>query len=585
MKYTSEKAAQVVISLLKQHGIRRVVASPGSTNMALVASLQSDSFFEMFSCVDERSAAYIACGLAAETGEPIAISCTGATASRNYPPGLTEAFYRKLPILAITSTQPVCRVGHHIAQVIDRSVLAKDIAKLSVNLPIVKDDEDLWECEIKVNTAILELFRNGGGPVHINLPTTYEHNFTIEKIRPSRIINRVTHLSSMPSITAGTVGIIVGSHKPFSQELVEKIDRFCEKHNGAVFCDHTSSYTGTFRVEFAIVGGQKLFDRAAFTPDLLVHIGEVTGDYYGQKISGKEVWRISEDGEIRDTYKRLRYVFEMTENEFFEFYIGDVKEHRRSFFRKCSDKVTSLRSSLPEIPFSNIWIASQISTKLPEPAVLHFGILNSLRAWNFFPIPESVKSFCNVGGFGIDGALSTLIGASFANPTKLYFGIVGDLAFFYDMNALGNRHIGKNLRLLVVNNGKGTEFRQYGKVSDDFGDSFDLLVSAAGHFGNRSPTLVKHYAEDLGFKYLTASNKSQFMEVYEQFTDSEIGDRPILFESFTRSEDESKALEIILNLENDMSIKLMSSARSISTSTAKKVLGDKFYSSVKSRLR
>lgn len=113
--YTSERSIQILISLLKQYGIKKVVASPGATNITLVASLQQDDWFEMYSSVDERSAAYIACGMAAESGEPVVLTCTGATASRNYIPGLTEAYYRKLPVLAVTSTQDITRIGHMIA--------------------------------------------------------------------------------------------------------------------------------------------------------------------------------------------------------------------------------------------------------------------------------------------------------------------------------------------------------------------------------------------------------------------------------------------------------------------------------------
>lgn len=104
-KYTNERNVQIVIALLKAHGIHRVIASPGTTNMTFVVSIENDPWFHVWSSVDERSAAYLACGMAAETGEPVVISCTGATASRNYMPGLTEAYYRKLPILAITSTR------------------------------------------------------------------------------------------------------------------------------------------------------------------------------------------------------------------------------------------------------------------------------------------------------------------------------------------------------------------------------------------------------------------------------------------------------------------------------------------------
>lgn len=161
--YTDEKQAQIVIALLKAHDIRNVIASPGTTNMAFVGSVQKDPFFSVYSAVDERSAAYMACGLAEETGRPVVLSCTGATASRNYMAGLTEAFYRKLPVLALTSMQGEARGGHLIAQVIDRSSMPVDVLKLSVDLPIVRDPEQIWECEMKVNRAILELTRHGGG--------------------------------------------------------------------------------------------------------------------------------------------------------------------------------------------------------------------------------------------------------------------------------------------------------------------------------------------------------------------------------------------------------------------------------------
>ena len=100
--YSDNSNAQLVVALLKEYGIKKVIASPGTTNLTIVGSMQYDSWFTMYSAVDERSAAYMACGMAAESNEPVVIVCTGATASRNYLPGLTEAYYRKLPIVVIT---------------------------------------------------------------------------------------------------------------------------------------------------------------------------------------------------------------------------------------------------------------------------------------------------------------------------------------------------------------------------------------------------------------------------------------------------------------------------------------------------
>ena len=99
----------------------------------------------------------MACGLAAETLEPVVLSCTGATASRNYFSALTEAYYRGLPILAVTSTQEKSKIGNLIPQVIDRSVQPHDILKFSVHLQTVKDEDDEWDVTLNANKAILEL--------------------------------------------------------------------------------------------------------------------------------------------------------------------------------------------------------------------------------------------------------------------------------------------------------------------------------------------------------------------------------------------------------------------------------------------
>lgn len=570
--YTDEKNALIIIALLKANGIRKVIASPGTTNMALTASMQHDPYFQVYSSVDERSAAYLACGLAHESGEPVVISCTGATASRNYMPGLTEAYYRKLPVLAITSMQLLSKVGHLVPQTLDRSVKPNDTHRLSIELPIVKDDDDWWECEVKVNQAILELKRGGGGPVHINLPTRYSRSYDTKTLPTCRVMNRFSTTDQLPELK-GRVAVFIGAHRPFSAQETEALDRFCSSNNAVVFCDHTSCYKGKYRLLYSLAASQDQMNLASDKPDVTIHIGEVTGDYAGMGMVGKEVWRVSEDGEIRDTFRKLRYVFEMDEKTFFEHYTDSSKAPSDQYLKHCQARLKEVQQEIPEIPFSNIWVAQQTAHKIPEGSVVHFGILNSLRSWNFFELPKSVTSMSNVGGFGIDGGLSSLLGASLANPNKLYFGIIGDLAFFYDMNALGNRHVGNNLRIMVINNGKGTEFRQYNHVAAHFGDQADEFISASGHYGNKSPTLIKHYAQDLGFKYLSASSKEDYESAYREFLAKDASGRSVVFEVFTDSEEESRALEMIRNIRKD--------PKKAAKVAARRILGDRTLNAVK----
>lgn len=548
---TDEKQAQIVIALLKAHGIRYVIASPGTTNMAFVGTVQADPFFTVYSAVDERSGAYMACGLAAETGEAVVLSCTGATASRNYLPGLTEAFYRKLPVVALTSMQGEARAGHLIAQVIDRSALPADVVKLSVDLPVVRDPEQIWECEMKVNRALLELTRHGGGPVHINLPTTYSRNFTVKELPSYRKIDRWVQGDDLPELK-GRVAVFVGAHKTWSAAETAAIERFCEVHDAAVFCDHSSGYYGKYRVQTALLGGQEGADHSAIRPDVMIHVGEVSGDYETHRLPRKSVWRVSPDGEIRDTFRRLRHVFEMPERQFFEAYSKDPTG-ATGYYETCKNLLAQKQALVPDLPFSNLWIASQFAAHVPQGSVVHFAILNSLRAWNYFEMPEGVRTASNTGGFGIDGCMSSLVGAALTDPDRPYFLVTGDLAFFYDMNVLGNRHLGKNVRILLVNNGKGTEFTQHNHAGSHFGAEANRFIAADGHFGQMSPDLVKGFAEALGLEYILFRGKQEGADVAARLLSPAPRERPLLVEAFVDAQEESNALRMIKNLDPKLS--------------------------------
>lgn len=572
--YSNDKTTQILVGLLKAHNIHRIIASPGTTNMCFVGSVQNDPWFQVYSVVDERSAAYMACGMSTESGEPVVITCTEATASRNYFPGLTEAFYRKLPILVITGFHNLDSIGHLQSQCIDRSLQPADTVRLSVNTRVSKNEQDEWYNTVNINKAILALSHNGGGPAHINLQFPKNRCFDCKELPKVRKISRIMIDGNFPEMPRGRIAISVGSHKPWSSDLTEAVNSFCESNNAVVFCDHTSGYKGKYRVDYSIVSGQRNYKSFIEKADLLIHIGEVSGDVYTQEKlkASKMTWRVSEDGEVRDFFRNLSYVFQMSEVSFFRKY--NAEKITNTYLNECKSEIEKVRNSIPDLPFSNMWIAQTLATFLPNNSTFHMGIFNSLRSWNMTEVDTTILSECNVGGFGIDGALSTIVGAALANPNRLFFCMCGDLAFFYDMNVLGNRHMVKNLRILLVNNAKGTEFRNYGHPAYQLGEEADPFMAAAGHFGNKSTTLVKSYVESLGFKYLFANDKESFVNMVSSFVDTSV-EGPVLLEVFTNSRDESKAVELLRNSINDNSIK----------SVIKKIVGEEQITKVKKIIR
>ena len=544
--YTDDKGTLVLMALLKEYGIKKVVASPGTGNMALVVSMQHDPYFEMYSCVDERSAAYMACGIAAESGEPIVVTCTEATASRNYLPGLTEAFYRKLPILAIMTGRGENRTGSYEPQSIDNAVLPNDVAKYRVNIPVCRNHKDERIVTTKLNEAINNLYTGGGGPVCVVMESYDSLGFLVKELPKVRVIKTYKKKEELPPLPQGNIAILVGAHQKWNAKTVKAVELFCEKNNAVVLCDLTSNYTGKYRVNYSIVATQEGCSKLLPDIALLIYIGTVCGDYYTSEAMccAKEWWMVNEDGIYHDRFYKLTAMISMEEVDFFENYsIGEYKE--TSLYEELKKQCSTMIDAIPDLPFSNLWIAQTAYKHIPENSVIHAAINNSFRSWNYFPLPSSVTGSCNVGGFGIDGGLSTLVGASLVHPDRLYFGIIGDLAFFYDMNALGNRHIRNNLRLLLVNNGKGQEFRNYQHPASLLDDDCDKYVAAGGHYGKQSPTLVKYYAESMGFRYLTASSKKEFLKLYKDFFNDKHADKPMVFEVFTDNVHENEALHTI----------------------------------------
>ena len=405
---------------------------------------------------------------------------------------------------------------------------------------------------LNVNDILLECRRNGGGPVHINMVTTSNNEFADGEISKQKIINRYKIGDIFPKINnkGKKVAIFIGNHLKFTDILIKEIEQFCEKYNAVVLCDHTSNYNGKYKILGNLVCNQNGNKSDVKNIDLLIDIGNISGSY--MCFNANEVWRVNPDGEIRDTYKKIKNVFAMEEEQFFRAYNKLSNNVNTEYYENFINEDNKLRSKMEKIdlPFSNIWIAKNTINKLQDDAIVHLAILNTLRSWNYFKTDKNIKFYSNTGGFGIDGIMSTAIGTSLCSDKPVYC-FIGDLAFFYDLNSIGNKNVKSNLRILLINNGCGTEFHNYNHRAVAVSNSNDLSLeyfAADGHFGNKSTQLVKHYAEDLGFEYISASNKDEFIKNIDSFT-KEKNDKPIIFEVFTNPEDESNALKLINNIE------------------------------------
>ena len=530
----------IVVALLKNHNIRYIVTSPGGTNIALVSALQNDSFFKCFSVVDERSAVYFAIGLHLQTGESIAMSCTSAQATRNYIPGLTEAYYKQIPILAITMSKLPRFTYQSYMQAPNQISLPVDCVKKSYTLPIVQDTSDYLEsCRVS-NEAVLELTHNGKGPVQLNIPW---QDFEISPVdrHIQKTIKRYTSFNEQDKLKGKKIMIVAGEHRPYDKETLEAINAFCRTHDCMIYTNHLSN----LHTEYAINGNLFLSTNPLdselknLLPDILISIGGQTGDYPFYLTFSKtqylfEHWSINESGNVVDTYDKLTAIYQMDIKDFFLSAVSSSSSHMflDSWREKTSEYVYTL-----DLPLSNTYVAAALHNKLPKNSTVNFAILNSLRNWSLFPIDASIKCFANVAAFGIDGCTSMLIGESVLSD-ELHFLITGDLAFFYDLNSLGIRHIKNNVRILIINNNGGVEFKMAGNV--DQNKKTDLFIAAANHFKN-----AKGWAETCGFAYISAFSHDEFNVHYTAFLKE--SSQPVVFEIFTKDIDEAAAYRKLID--------------------------------------
>lgn len=535
------KTVQYVVAMLKAYGIKHIIASPGCQNAMFNLIVQEDSFFNCISVTDERSAAYMATGIAEQTGEPVVITCTGASASRNWIPALTEAYYRNLPIIAMPFYNRASNEFNMAAQFIDRKVTQNDVKSLQIKLDECHDSTDRNKILTYLNAGLFQAKYNNK-PVIIECPSILDFN-DVESYRklPTDIWYTVgvndTKTININELQNKKIAIYIGSHRKFIKKEEKAISDFAVSLNIPVFCDHTSQYHGKNKVLAA-----KAVICQIQKPDLILDIGDLTGDYFAKCLfDNAEIWRVTPNKMFKARYDYpVTKTILMEESEFFEKMNHDGLTIN-NYYNKVKDKIDNFK--IDNLPLCNYLIVKSLSEHIPNGSILHHGVSNTKRGMNFYDFDESININCNVGACGIDGAVSALVGQSIAQPDKKCFGIMGDLTFFYDMNVLQNRAINNNLRILLINNNSGVEFSLNG-LFNNLRQEVGQLVASAGH-----NTKAEGWAKDCGFEYIATNSKEDFLQKINDFCNRNYS-KPVIFEVFTDNNEEIHALDTIFEYWN-----------------------------------
>lgn len=506
--------------IMAMRGIKYLIVSPGSRNAPIVSVFCKHPAFKCLTIVDERSAAFFALGMAQQLGQTVAIACTSGSAALNYAPAVAEAYYQKVPLLVLTADRPIEWIDQGDGQTIRQQNVFANYIKKSLQLPqSVQNEDDLFYNDRLISEALNACQYPLPGPVHINIPfteplygfdqqlQTKPKDFSILAAQSLIADNEIGQLSSVWNRFKKKM-ILVGQ-MAVSQALEKLLITLSSFPDVVVLTETTSNVNHPDFIAWidrslqAVPKGDP-----EYAPDLLITIGgTIVSKQVKSFLRGTQVqahWHIDPEEWQMDTYQKLSLTIPLKADTFFDQLIPNIQPTESTFSHVWKQLTLKAEKNhhrfLQNCPYCDLKIFETIVKTLPPGYDIQLGNSTPVRYSQLFAYPSGFRFDSNRGTSGIDGSISTAAGAAYATgrPTLM---ITGDLGFFYDSNALWNKYLPANLKVIMINNGGGGIFR--------FIPGPDKTGLMEDFFEAQHQTSAEHIAKAFGVDYYVANNADE----------------------------------------------------------------------------
>jgi 2-succinyl-5-enolpyruvyl-6-hydroxy-3-cyclohexene-1-carboxylate synthase len=533
-----------IAELCHRKGLKHTVLCPGSRCAPLTLAFTRHPGIETRTFADERSAAFIALGMAQQTQMPTTLICTSGTAAYNFSPAIAEAFFNQIPLVVFTADRPAEWIAQHDGQTIyQRYIFGKHVKK-SFELPQEYEHADSqWAINRIVNEAINLSLQEPQGPVHINAPfrePLYPKQDEITGYSDSvRVIhegnsNFILSEGAKQTLTEqlhkfNHILVVAGQHDT-DHFLIRNLEQFTDSHHvplvGDVISNLHSSPRNISHADLFL--GQASNDvKKSLQPDLLITFGKSVISknlkIFLRKAAPKEHWHIQPSGNVTDPFQSVTEIFRANPSSFFLFASGIKREdqfvnQKQTNFRDLWEieerkAVRSVDEFFPQSDLGELELVREVIKALPLNANLHLANSMSVRYANFIGLSEKQKDitvFANRGTSGIDGCTSTVVGHCLASE-KPNILITGDIAFFYDRNAFWHNYNLPNLRVVLLNNHGGVIFKMI--------DGPASLPESDEYFVTKQRLNATYICQEFGMDHLRLDNRRKLKNALKDFFD------------------------------------------------------------------
>lgn len=555
-----------LVALLQAHGVCDVVLCPGSRNAPLVHALSHQlAGATCHSIIDERSAGFYALGLALATHRAVVVCCTSGTAVANLHPAVAEAYYQGVPLIVLSADRPERWIGQWAGQTLPQPGLFGSLVRKAVHLPEPHTEEERWYCNRLINEALLAALAPLPGPVQINVPISdpgvsllpptppnpakhdpetsdrrpigMQPGRCIQQLYPYRIDAQAVESLLRRLATFERKMILVGQESWSAvMSMGESFPQSLRKQFLCIGESLSNSPVSICSLD-ALLASLSEGDRRALQPDLLItlggHIVSNKMKQYLRSYPPRETWHLSPDPTVVDLFCSLTEQIIAPVGPFLETMAQGLEGHASSpYAGHWRERIDQLPSPTPR--YSSLAVVGSLLSHLPEElCVLHLANSSSVRYAELFRKPRRLLTLCNRGTSGIEGSLSTALGFARQRAEERHFIVIGDLSFFYDLNALGLPEVGSNVRVLLLNNQRGSIFQSLPTLEMD---RLSQRYITAEH-----QLQAQGWAENCGWEYLSVHEASELEETITYFVGP--AERPRLLDAFVSSEDEIAELQ------------------------------------------
>jgi len=526
-----------LVAICAAQGIRQVVLSPGSRCAPLTLAFARHPEMEVRTIADERSAAFIALGMAQQLKQPVVLVCTSGSAALNYFPAISEAFFQQIQILVLTADRPPEWVDQWDGQTIFQEEIYGKHVKKSFRFPDTFAHPDQVRHAHRIsNEAILLSRQFPAGPVHLNIPLrepfypeegeafNFPKHPPVVTLESSEVRLSDTALEKLKSELANFRRILlVPGQQASNPELLALIERLAQNQQVVVVADSLSNLQGKgiITLHDHWLGREEL--HAALAPDLVISFGKsIISKSLKLFLRKQDIphWHIQPDGQAKDTYAMLTRILGSEPLAFLTWLTAHLPSLESDFAQRWQlleeQVATVLPQALKEVEFGEYAAVKQVLDALPSTSQLHVANSMAIRYVNFLG-RRTQEICCNRGTSGIDGSNSTAVGASLVSEAPVTL-LTGDMAFFYDRNAFWHKYPMPNLRVIVLNNHAGGIFR----LIDGPAKQPELVE----FFETSQALSAAHLAAEYGFGYNLVTNAQELDQVlasfFEESTDPKI---------------------------------------------------------------